>query len=353
MAQFKGVRAKGGKIEIRWQHGKHTYRELIDLPPTQTNLAAASKRREARIAELKYGLPAQRSDRTPTFEEMAQRYLNGLTVAYSTAVSYRELLEIYWLPKLGNRQINHILISHLREADQLIKWPSAKTRNNALTPLRGVFALADDDDLLDVANPAKKLKQAKRQKPEPDPLTLEEKNAVLKHLTGTAKAYFGLAFETGMRTSELLALQWSDYHGDTVSVTKAKVRRKEKASTKTWVSRKVLLTPAAKAYLASIPRPIHGGHIFVNQYGRPYQSAYHLNKQWRKALKASGVRYRRGYNCRHTYASIGIKAGAKPAFLAEQLGHGLDVFFSTYAKALREEDDRSELEKIIAKNEGS
>jgi integrase len=49
-------------------------------------------------------------------------------------------------------------------------------------------------------------------------------------------------------------------------------------------------------------------------------------------LKQLRIRYRRPYNMRHTYATIGLMSGARPAFLAGQLGHSLRVFFDVYAK---------------------
>ena len=83
--------------------------------------------------------------------------------------------------------------------------------------------------------------------------------------------------------------------------------------------------------------------IFVNTQGKPCLDGDLFNIEWKKALIAGCVRYRRAYNCRHTYASLGLKAGAKPAFLAAQLGHSLQMFYSTYAKWINEDDDDAEL----------
>ena len=86
--------------------------------------------------------------------------------------------------------------------------------------------------------------------------------------------------------------------------------------------------------------------MFARDDGNPVLDADRFNWEWRRALRRAGVRYRRAYNCRHTYASLGLKAGAPPAFLAAQLGHGLRIFYSTYAKWINEIGDRAELEKI-------
>ncbi len=128
----------------------------------------------------------------------------------------------------------------------------------------------------------------------------------------------------------------------------AMVRREVKLSTKTNSAREVLLTQRAKKILRECPTRFKGGPLFVHSLGGPYLDADDFNRCWRKALSDAGVRYRRGYNCRHTYASLGLTAGAKPGFLCQQLGHTLEMFFSTYAKYIKSEDDDLELAKIDA-----
>jgi integrase len=49
---------------------------------------------------------------------------------------------------------------------------------------------------------------------------------------------------------------------------------------------------------------------------------------------------------RHTYATLGIMSGARPAFLSTQLGHSLRVFFDVYAKWINSKNDREEIAKV-------
>ena len=76
------------------------------------------------------------------FEDYAALYILSATLAHSTRLSYAASLAIYWTPLLGKRKVEDIRYSELLIIDQQITWPSAKTRKNALAPLRGVFALA-------------------------------------------------------------------------------------------------------------------------------------------------------------------------------------------------------------------
>ncbi len=53
---------------------------------------------------------------------------------------------------------------------------------------------------------------------------------------------------------------------------------------------------------------------------------------WVPLLKRLGMRYRRPYNMRHSYATAMLMAGMTPAFCAKQLGHSVEMFLTTYSK---------------------
>ena len=109
-----------------------------------------------------------------------------------------------------------------------------------------------------------------------------------------------------------------------------------------------MLTQAAKKILNSHTTRFKQRHIFLNSEGGPCLDADNFNKEWKAALKAAGVEYRIGYNCRHTYASQALTAGVNPAFIANQLGHGLDMTLNIYGKYINSDNDKKELAKIEA-----
>ena len=156
--------------------------------------------------------------------------------------------------------------------------------------------------------------------------------------------YFTLAFETGARTGELLALTWADYDGEALSISKAIVRGEE-TDTKTHQNRRVLLTRRAIDALRDHTTRFKDSFIFLHK-GAHFTSAYELNKEWKAALGEANIPYRRAYTCRHTYASLGLTAGAKPVCMAKQLGHSLNIFFDTYAKYMESQDDQRELREM-------
>ena len=68
-------------------------------------------------------------------------------------------------------------------------------------------------------------------------------------------------------------------------------------------------------------------------------------RPWGPAVRKLGIRYCPPYNCRHTYATICSMSGMNPAFIAQQLGHSVQMLLSTYARWINSSSDWSELEK--------
>ena len=49
------------------------------------------------------------------------------------------------------------------------------------------------------------------------------------------------------------------------------------------------------------------------------------------AIKRAGIRYRKAYQSRHTYACWSLSAGANPSFIASQMGHAsAQMVFNVY-----------------------
>jgi len=69
-------------------------------------------------------------------------------------------------------------------------------------------------------------------------------------------------------------------------------------------------------------------------------------RAFQAALTELGIRARRQYNCRHTYATMCLMAGMNPAFIATQLGHSVQMLLSTYARRINSSTDWGELGKL-------
>ena len=76
-------------------------------------------------------------------------------------------------------------------------------------------------------------------------------------------------------------------------------------------------------------------YVFHNpNTGRRWSSEkFQRDLYWKPVLKALGIRYRVPYQCRHTYATLALMAGANPMWVSRQLGRvNMNMLLTTYSK---------------------
>lgn len=350
----KGIRRRGRRLEIRIQHNNkpyYIYTTPSKNPDSKDAITEALRIQEDYKARLTLGLPVshlQDDDGrySVLFEEAAQRYLEDLAVEYSTIKNYAGMINRYWTPAFAGQLVCEIKSKAVNRTVKRLNV-SRKTQRNALGVLKGIFNWAIEEEYAHV-NPCIGIRIQKHQKPPADPFNPSEKTAILKAIQKRYGAndqkfvYYSVLLETGMRPSEVLALNWPDYDGEHFYVTKALVCGRQKPSTKNNERRRVYLKPELRKIINNHATRFEGTFIFKNIHGGPFLNNSRLDEHWRRILTTAKVRYRRPYNCRHTYASIGLSSGLQPGFLAKQLGHTLEVFYRTYADWI--EDDRYEAE---------
>ena len=291
---------------------------------------------------------------TRTFQTTAQEWLNVQELAHSTAENYAIILSRHWTSKIGKLPIASITPGILKKAVKECSFNTTKTRNNAVSPLRMVFEYAMGEKYI-VDNPAVGIKHMKSEGPNPDPFSLAETRKILEWLGKNGheqtRNYFWYAFFSGLRTSELIALQWPkvDFHGNSVRVDSAQVLTKVK-KTKTEHARDVELNGEAKAALLAQKKHTYlaGAHVFLNpNTGNPY---YNHQAPWlalRACLKSLGIRHRPAYNTRHSYATMLLMAGSNPFWVSKQLGHAsLEMTLKVYSKWIKNADQGREVGKL-------
>ncbi|PID55457.1 site-specific integrase [candidate division KSB3 bacterium] len=370
---YTGIEARGESIRITFQYKGRRRRETLRIKPTSANMKYAARLRDTILYEIGVGsfnyanhFPNSRyandnglistHTQSTTFAEMAGRWLNSRAhgeIAKGTLIKYRQALSSTWLPLFKDRDMTQIKYSELLETIGTINWKSTKTRNNALIPLRQIFDMAYRDGLLP-SDPMVRIKNLKVQRVPPDPLSQQEAERIIGWIhrrDQQAGNYYQCSFYTGMRPEEMIALQWGDYdcNRQTIRVERARSYGEDK-TVKNEKVRDIDLTPQAiSAIEAQKPFTfLAGRHIFHNpRTGQPWddQDKQRINF-WNPALKKLGIRHRRAYETRHTYATMMLMAGCNPAYAASQMGHSLQMFFSIYARWIREREDKKEQEKL-------
>jgi integrase len=163
-----------------------------------------------------------------------------------------------------------------------------------------------------------------------DPFSPDEQAAILGALTGQTRNLVQFSLWTGLRTSELVALDWGDvdWIRSEVVISKAMTQAAGGVAevTKTSAGRRSvkLLRPALEALKAQKAHTfLADQEIFQNpRTHERWAGDQPIRKtMWMPAMKKSGVRYRRPYQTRHTYASMMLSAGEHPMWVAKQMGH--------------------------------
>lgn len=343
----KGLRWHGNGWQARTKVQGKAHATTFHFPHNEAGLARAVKAREQWVKELSQGIEKGKGI-APFFSTLAQDWLNQQDLQRATLLSYTHILNRYWMPIFGTVRVDQIRAGQIRE---ILKdtGTSSKTRRNLLGPLRGVMQLAIEEEYI-TGNPVDAVKVKRHQKPVIERFTQREKQRILDRLTGDPHLYFSLAFGTGMRPSEILALDWADFDGERIRVSKAIVRRRLKPCTKNYEVRSVLVTGTLLELLRTHPRRLIGGAMFKNSFGRHHLDTDEFNGPWRKALEEARIPYRIPYVCRHTRAGELLTAGVEPAYAAKQLGHSVEMFFRTYSawlNDLRDDEQKKLMEKII------
>ena len=171
--------------------------------------------------------------------------------------------------------------------------------------------------------------------------------------------WFQLGFYSGMRSpGEMLGLQVGDIDLRTGKVKIQRIRLTNgqiQHCTKTRETRIHNLNSLSKAAietLLSLPE-VKNGHLFCHEDGEPVLSGKTFRKQLKALLKMLGIRERRMYDMRHTFATFGLMNGVNPAYLAKQLGHSIEEFFKTYSTWINQQLDDVQiklLEEAISEN---
>lgn len=346
-----GVEIRGERVRIRFKwRGQWVY-ETTPFRATPGGLKQAAKLRALILREIeaetfvyrKHFPDSPRATRDSTsFYDLARKYIAVVEPhkATSTIKGYRKSINAYWLPIFAEDPVAGITTGRIREAisESGLAKLSDKTFNNAMTPLRGIFELAYELELID-RNPCDKIKWQKFQTPLPDPLNDDERDRVLAALPDEWLPYFQVAFGTGMRPSELIALRWSDIDlkAGIVNVECAYVEKATK-DTKTKRTRLVEITNMAHdGLLSQRPRTFMRSSGLVFEYlGKQINNDKPPRNAWNDALRRAGVRHRKAYSTRHTWASVLLEAGVSPYVVAEQMGNSVAMVMKHYARWIRQ-----------------
>lgn len=370
----QGVRLRSGRIQIYFRRDGKSYHVTLPHPITAEGIKAAAKIRRDLITKAEWGVLTEADLASAKgelvnddsvivgdgalFQEVAQKYLKHCEANMDSKKDYVSALNKHWMPHLALTPIHEITSDIIRDIISDIGFKSDKTFNNCLVPLRGVFDKAIELRLITPAeNPMAMIKNKKVQSGLPDPFTRDEMNALLnwldKNLTDKDHFYywyFEVAFWTGCRPSELYALRWKDidWFNESIIINKSRVRGVEKQVTKTHTVREVYLNDRSKRALEALDAmKLSDDYVMIcPETSQPFYNEKPARMRLIEAMKATRVRHRPAYNARHTYATMLLMSDVNPVFVANQLGHSLQMLIKRYGRWLHGDQNKIEVSKL-------
>nr|DAN83805.1 MAG TPA: Integrase [Caudoviricetes sp.] len=168
-----------------------------------------------------------------------------------------------------------------------------------------------------------------------EPYTIDEMSKILRSATGWFGVFLHVAFATGLRTGELIALKWEDIdlERNIIFVRRAIVRGEVSTGGATKNHDRIAVIPE---YLADML----GGYdsksewLFPTKKGEPFKEGGSLTRMYFKPLlERIGVKYKTLYATRHTFVSILRNSGVNKEFVAELAGHSSQISDKHYYKA--------------------
>ena len=360
------VRPNSIRLRVTLANGEIVKETLMvngkPLPPTPPNIKFATRiageiRRKIEIGTFTFAefFPdsprAQTSKEEPqTFAKLADLWLESKgRLADATRDQYRTAVR-FWKKLLGETRLTKD-IDHKLLAVKIggYPWPSAKTHNNYLIALRGIFGL-EYRGAASINDPLNGIENMPVVQKLPDPMSMDERDTILADIEERyderVHAYFIWMFYTGMRPEEAIALRWSDIDWTREVVRIQRVRTykgSEREGSKTHTERDVDLVPEAiealeimksHTFMLKGKSEDQSADIFQNPVtGRAWHDERsQRDNYWRPALKRLGIRWRKPYNTRHTYATVALMAGVPPAYIAALLGHSVKMLLEKYAR---------------------
>ena len=387
-----GVENHGGSLRIWFNFKGKRVRENLGVPDTAKNRKIAGELRVSVCFAIRTG-SFDYADRVPdspnlkifglgkkeiTVKELEEKWLDlkKMEISANAHKRYESVVAVV-VPLIGATRLvtaiekeellyirKELLMGYQCAAKGRIpvKGRSAVTVNYYMTTIAGMFQFAADNGYIK-ANPFDGIKPLKRARVEPDPLSRDEFIRLIdacRHQQ--TKNMWSLAVYTGVRHGELVSLAWEDIDLEAGTIT---IRRnytklgeftlpKTDASTDRVIH---LIQPAIDALRNQMEMTRLGQQYHINvqlrEYGRTTQHSctfvfnpkivrrskdvgviYKVDSfgdSWDAGLKKAGIRHRKAYQSRHTYACWSLAAGANPSFIASQMGHAsAQMVFNVY-----------------------
>jgi integrase len=308
---------------------------------TKTEAREWVDRKVNEVEALRDGdVAALRRQEMPTLEALVAEYVRQRVCEPNTLATLTARLK-YATATFGEVRLDRLAVSELRA------WRATLPAGSAwhiVKALRQVLGYAVAVGLLDT-NPAKAIPNPEPKRSEILPFaTLDEVEAVAGELLRHYRAIPLVGCLTGLRPSELLALERRDVDRSARVLHVRRVLMGGELRPYGKTAHALRVVPLAEKALEALdahPARIDTTLLFTTKRGTPIDLHRWRARHWTPALRSAGLPHRGPYAMRHTFASWAIAAGLPTFEIAATMGTSLEQLSKTYAHLLPDSADRA------------
>ena len=319
---MKGYYVRGGVVYVDGFLDGKRVRKSTGLPVSKKNIDYVVKH-GARI------LQASIDEKTSVgFAEFGRAVIKNIAVGKS--LDYQKTLKAGFEKKIlpffksvAFEDIRPIMIEQWQS--NLGRKLSPNTVRKYVNILRIILQKARSNELCS-HNPFDGVTLARTLKPQSrGAYTSEEITKLIQTADGWFKTFLLVAFGTGMRTGEILALQWKDinFGNQTITVRRNIAKGRVVETTKTHTIRTIdMLDIVAEAVMRLHVNKAHDTWVFPSKLGTHFSESKNiLRYHFKPLLEKVGVEYKTLYASRHSFISTMLNHGMDLMWVQNMAGH--------------------------------
>lgn len=278
---------------------------------------------------------------TPMINDLLREVVKdkAVFVKHKTNIAYKSALKNI-LPYFENMLITSIKPIDIKKWHDILiaRGLKRQTISTARVLLKEAFNIAIMSEFVET-NPVMmvQIPSMKKVRKKQKPFTLDEIDLILDNCPNQhLKNFLGISFFTGMRSGEVLALEWEDidFETDTISISKT-IAQGIINTPKTYSShRDIEMLPRARYFFKNqqLQTGMQNSYLFLNTKNTYYGTSLALYKNYKSVLMKLNIEAKTLHNTRHTFASMMLNNGIDPMWVSNTLGHeNLDITLRVYA----------------------
>lgn len=210
---------------------------------------------------------------------------------------------------------------------------TSKSIRNTLTVLKDIWYCACDKYKWSLGDPFREMKKfipkdaIKESEnglaPDPPVWTFDEFQKIYRHIDPHYRNVLVFMVQTGLIASEIAGLRKIDIQGDILLVRNfITTDGTEKSYGKEDKRRRIIpITQAIRACLDECLATTPEKYLFSTKTGIRFKEGTFRKNYWMPALKAAGLKYKKPYTTRHSFASWSLAIGKNMNELVSLMGH--------------------------------